>query len=121
MKRQYKSDFKPFRGEVNDKKKFGYHLETLGYVPVDRQVDSFFRAGQKILDLDENYDSTEDDPADDRMLDVRDWELEDIGHAMVGLQQKTLSSSTADADKASKIEEAKNDVTSTPEKSGAEN
>ena len=57
----------------------------------------------------------------DKMLDVRDWELEEIGHAMVGLQQKTLSSSTADADKASKLEEAKNEVTSTPEKSGAEN
>lgn len=105
------------RGEVNDSRKFGKFVETIGYVPVDRQVDSFFRAGARWIDTfsDKDYDSTADDPSDDSMLNVRDYDLEDIGHEMAGFMQKTDQALTASteqaAEVASKSEEGKNIVT----------
>ena len=107
-------DYVPRKGEVNDKKKFGCFTETIGFVPVIKQVNSFFRAGQIINDNDAAYDSTEDDPKDDPILNVRDWELEDIGHEMTRLQQ-TMTDSAAQSKQLSKEEAAKNVVTGSKE------
>ncbi len=51
-------DYVPKKGEVNDKIKFGYFCETIGYVPFAKQVSSFFRAGQILADYDSFYYST---------------------------------------------------------------
>lgn len=107
-------DYVPKKGEVNDKRKFGYFCETIGYVPVAKQVSSFFRAGQIIADNDSYYDTTEDDPKDDPVLNVRDWELEDVGHEMTRLQQ-TMTDSAEQAKNASKAEASKNVITGTKE------
>lgn len=107
-------DYVPSKGEVNDKFKFGYYCETIGYVPVSKQVNSFFRAGQIIADSANNYDTDADDPVDDPMLNVRDWELEEIGHAMTKLQQ-TMTDSSSLSKKVSKSEADKNVINGTPE------
>lgn len=114
------------RGEVNDARKFGKYVETIGYVPVDRQVDSFFRAGSRWIDTfsDKDYDSTVDDPVDDPLLDIRGAELEDIGHEMAGFMKKTdqaLTASTEQASEAmSKSEADKNVVTGSDPKKDSE-
>lgn len=119
MKRVYKSDFVPHVGEVNDGKRFGHYVETVGYVPVQRQVDSFFRAGQRIVDAfsDSDYDTSEDDPVDDPTLDCRDFELEEVGAAMAVLGCKLESSRSSAAE--SLAEAGKNVILGTPEESGA--
>lgn len=122
MKKQFKEDFKPHVGEYNNPRKFGHYVETIGYVPIQRQVDSFFRAGQRIVDQfsDADYDTSEDDPVDDPTLSCRDWEIEDVGHAMAKLGSITDSARQA-AQIKSKVENAKNDVEGTPEEGAAEN
>lgn len=122
MKRQYKENFKPHVGEFNSARKFGYYTETIGYVPIQRQVDSFFRAGQRIVDqfTDKDYDTSADDPVDDPTLDARDWELEDVGHAMAKLGQTIDGSRQAQVEAMSKVEASKNDIVGTPEDAGVE-
>lgn len=119
---QFKKDFKPHVGEYNNPRKFGHYVETIGYVPVQKQVDSFFRAGQRIIDQfsDSDFDTSEDDPQDNPLLDARDWELEEVGAAIAKLG--TLTDSAAQQSEAlSKAEAAKNESVGTPESSGAEN
>lgn len=94
--------YKPVRGEVNGVK-FGSCVETLTYVPIEKQVNSFFRAGARYVDSfsDKDYDSTADDPLDDSLLDVRDYDLEDVGHEMARFMQKTDKPLTASVEQAS--------------------
>lgn len=114
-------DYKPFSGEVNDPKKFGHYVETLGYVPIDRQVDSFFRAGQRTIDDDRNFDSLADDPDDfdDESYKVRDMELSEIGQAMSRLSGKLTDSARAAAEAQAKAEAGKIDVEGEDPKSEA--
>lgn len=93
--------------EYNDARKFGKYVETIGYVPIDRQVDSFFRAGERWLDTfsDKDYDSVDDMPVDDAMLDVRDFELEDVGHEMANMLLKSERALTASVEQAKQATE----------------
>lgn len=115
-------NFSKPRGEVNGNK-FGKCVETLTYVPIERQVDSFFRAGARFIDSfsDKDYDSTADDPVDDPLLGVRDFDLEDVGHEMARFMQKTdkpLTASTEQASEAASAAEAgKNEFTGSDPKS----
>lgn len=103
------ADFEPFVGEYNSVE-FGSYLDDLGYVPIDRQVESFFRAGARLVDADDprNYDSVEDDPVEDPSLRVRDMELSEIGALMGELNQKLTDSARAAAEAQSKLEASKN-------------
>ena len=122
MKKQYKDDFVPHVGEYNNPRIFGHYVEITGYVPIHRQVDSFFRAGQRIVDQysDNDYDTSDDDPIDDTSLDCRNWELEDVGHAMARLGSVTDSARQAAAVK-SAVESGKNVTEGSPEEGAAEN
>lgn len=103
------ADFEPSVGEYNSVE-FGSYLDDLGYVPIDRQVESFFRAGARLVDADDpkNYDSEEDDPVEDPSLRVRDMELSEIGALMGELNQKLTDSARAAAEAQSKLEASKN-------------
>lgn len=115
-------DYKPFPGEVNDPKKFGHYVETIGYVPIARQVDSFFRAGQRTLDDNSNYDSLADDPDDfdDPSYKVREMELSEIGQAMSGLAGKLTDSARAAAEAQAAAEAGKIDVEGSDPKTDSE-
>lgn len=103
------ADFEPSVGEYNSVE-FGSYLDDLGYVPIDRQVESFFRAGARLVDADDprNYDFEEDDPVEDPSLRVRDMELSEIGALMGELNQKLTDSARAAAEAQSKLEASKN-------------
>lgn len=101
------ADYKRPRGEFNDPKKFGKPLEEIGYVPIDRQVDSFFRAGQNLV---QSFDSDVDDPVYDPLLEVRDYDLSEIGHAMVGLTDKLTASARQQAEALAKAEAGKQTI-----------
>lgn len=98
-----KCDFKPFCGEYNDKKKFGYFTETIGYVPIKRQVETFFQAtgGQFFTGKDEEYDfvgEAAENPQDSPFFDDREKDLSEIGAMMANLPEaKTLESTESDA------------------------
>lgn len=98
--------------EYNNPKEFGHYVEKIGYVPIQRQVDSFFRAGQRVVDLDDNFDTFEDDPSnfDDPAFRVRDMELSEIGHEMSKFADKLTDSARQAAAAESAAEAGKNEV-----------
>lgn len=104
--------FVPFVGEVNDPKKFGCYVETLGYLSIKQQIQRFQpQAGSLIA---EQYDTDSDYPDDDPTLAMRDMDLAEIGHEIV-MQQSKLESSAKqaaaikEAAESSKPEAAKSD------------
>lgn len=101
-----KCDFEPSVGECNDKS-FGFLTETLGYVPIKRQVESFFQAtgGQFFSGRDEEYDfpGSVEDPQDDRAFDIREMELSEIGALMANTPNVKLEATTESAAKADEL------------------
>lgn len=78
-----KATFKPFVGETNDSKKFGYFVEKAGYVSPKTQIESFLYAGEKLQAArSEMYDTDSDNPIEDNSYFVRDMELSEIGAVM---------------------------------------
>ena len=78
-------------GEYNNSK-FGVFVETAGYRTAKQQIDSFVLAGEslnayRVAGL---YDSEEFDPEDDPSLDIRDYELSEIGELMQPSYGKVL-------------------------------
>lgn len=103
-----KCDFVPSVGEKHGKE-FGFMTETLGYVPIKRQVETFFQAsgGNFYTGNDSEYDfvgEAAENPQDDPLFEVREMELSEIGHVIGNLPEgKSLESTESDAAKAAEV------------------